>query len=79
MTQFPLKFKKSYVDPFFPKNKEMRFFQKNRASSLLSIYDPLTSCKKLEKTNEPIPRIVRYARTNQPTNQPTNAPTGMNL
>ena len=41
--------KNPIFDPFFPQNGEMRLFQKNRASSLLSIYHPLTSCKKLEK------------------------------
>ena len=58
--------------PFLAQNSEMRFFPKNRASSLLSIYDPLTSCKKLEKNNKPIPRKVRYAPTNEPTNERTN-------
>ena len=72
MTQFSLIFKKPFFDPFSPQNSEMRFFPKNRTSSLLSIYDPLTPCKKLEKNNEPIPRKVRHERTNQPTNQPTD-------
>ena len=55
--------KTSYLgqfDPFFPKNGETGFFMENRGPSLLTIYHPLTSCKKLEKTNEPIPRKVRY-------------------
>ena len=49
--------------PFFPFLGKMRIFPKNRALSLLSIYGPLTSCKISEKTNEPIPRKVRYRRT----------------
>ena len=60
-----LKSEKIIFWSLFPQNGEMRFFLKNRASSLLSIYDPLASCKKLEKTNEPIPRKVRHERTNQ--------------
>ena len=46
--------------PFSPIFQKMRIFQKNRALSLLSIDGPLTSCKISEKTNEPIPRKVRY-------------------
>ena len=34
----------------------MRIFPKNPALSLFYIYDRLTSCKKSEKTNEPILR-----------------------
>ena len=37
------------LTPFFPKNGKWDFFQKNRALSLLRIYRPLTSCKKLDK------------------------------
>ena len=37
-----------------------RFFFKNRALSLLYPYGVLTSCKKLEKTNE---RSLRYLKT----------------
>ena len=33
-----------------------RFFPKNPVMSLFKIYEPLTSCKISEKTNEPIPR-----------------------
>ena len=40
--------------PFWPKNGQMDFFLKNRAPSVSSLYGPLTSCKKSEKTNEPI-------------------------
>ena len=46
--------------PFFAIFQKMRIFPKNPALSLLSIYGPLTSCKISEKTNEPIPRKVRY-------------------
>ena len=62
-------------DPFCPQNGEIGFFLENRAPSLLSIYSPLTSCKKLEKTNEPMLRKVRYERTDER----TDALTGMNL
>ena len=56
--------KKLFLTPFGPKNGGWGFFPTNLAPSLFSIYDPLTSCKKIEKTNEPIPRKVRYERTN---------------
>ena len=49
-----------FFGPFFPIFQKMRIFLKNRALSLLSIYGPLTSCKISEKTNEPIPRKVRF-------------------
>ena len=32
------------------------FFFENRAPSLFSVYGPLSSCKKAEQTNDPIPR-----------------------
>ena len=35
---------------------KMGVFGKNRASSVFSVYGPLTSCKESEKTNEPILR-----------------------
>ena len=38
------------------------FFFKNRALSLLYPYGSLTSCNKLEKTNE---RFLRYLKTDQ--------------
>ena len=41
---------------FLPKFWQKWIFHKNLAPSLFSIYSPLTSCKKLEKTNEPIQR-----------------------
>ena len=44
-----------------------RFFFKNRALSLLYPYGALTSCKKLEKTNE---RSLRYLKTDQRTDGP---------
>ena len=49
--------------PFFPIFQKMRIFPKNPALSLFIIYGPLTSCKISEKTNEPIPRKVRYGLT----------------
>ena len=45
---------------FFPICDSRRFFFKNRALSLLYPYGTLTSCKKLEKTNE---RSLRYLKT----------------
>ena len=39
---------------------KMRIFPKNRALSLFYIYGPLTSYKKIEKTNEPILRTLRH-------------------
>ena len=44
----------------FPICDPPRFFFKNRALSLLYPYGALTSCKKLEKTNE---RSLRYLKT----------------
>ena len=49
--------------PFSPFLRKSEFFLKNPALSLLSIYGPLTSCKISKKSNEPIPRKVRYRRT----------------
>ena len=43
--------------------EKMRIFPKNPALSLFYIYGPLTSCKKIEKTNEPILRTMRHGRT----------------
>ena len=49
--------------PFLPIFEKMRIFPKNPALSLFYVYGPLTSCKKLEKTNEPILRTLRHVRT----------------
>ena len=53
-------FKKSGIypifGPFLPKFGQKWIFHINRAPSLFSIYSPLTSCKKSEKSNEAIPR-----------------------
>ena len=46
----------AHFDHFLPQNGKIGFFPKNRASSLFFIYGPLTSCKKSEKTHEPILR-----------------------
>ena len=58
--------------PLFPIFEKMRIFPKNPALSLFYIYGPLTSCKKSEKTNEPIPRTLRYARTDGRTDARTD-------
>ena len=42
-----------------------RFFFKNRALSLLYPYGALTSCKKLEKTNEQSLEIFKDGRTTE--------------
>ena len=44
-----------------------KIFYKDRALSLLYPYDALTSCKKLEKTNE---RSLKYLKTDGRTNGP---------
>ena len=46
-----------------------RFFFKNRALSLLYPYGALTSCKKLEKTNE---HSLRYLKTDTRTHTHTD-------
>ena len=38
----------------------MKFFPKSPVLSLFKVYEPLTSCNILEKTNEVIPKKVRY-------------------
>ena len=53
----------------FPPFVTPKIFSKNRALSLLYPYGALTSCKKLEKTNE---RSLRYLKTNRPTDKPTD-------
>ena len=53
--------------PFLPIFGKMRIFLKNRAPSLFYIYGPLTSCKKLKKTNEPILRTLRHRMTDRQT------------
>jgi len=58
--------------PFDPVSRTTRIFKKNRASSLLFIYDPETSCKKSGKTNERILRKTCYERTDGRTNGRTN-------
>ena len=47
-----------HFGPFLPKFGQTRYFGENRAVSLLSVYGPITSCKRSEKNNEPIPRKV---------------------
>ena len=66
MTQFE-KLTKSpnlgHFRPFLPFFGQTRIFLKNQALSLFSYYGSLTSCKKLEKTNESIQRKLHYRRT----------------
>ena len=52
-----------HIGPFLPNLGKTRIFPKNRAMSLFYVYKPLTSYKKSEKTNEPIPRKLRHGRT----------------
>ena len=47
----------------FPYLRPPTFFFKNRALSLLYPYGALTSCKKLEKNNEPSPRYFKDGLT----------------
>merc|ERR1719494_225858 len=56
----------------FPPFVTPRFFFKNRALSLLYPYGALTSCKKLEKTNE---RSLRYLKTDTRTDGHTHGRT----
>ena len=52
----------------FPPFVTPNIFFKNRALSLLYPYGALTSCRKLEKTDE---HSMRYLKTDQPTDQRT--------
>jgi hypothetical protein len=45
-----------HFGPVLPKFGQTGFFPKNRAPSLFSVYESLTSYRKSEKTLEPIPR-----------------------
>ena len=56
----------------FPTLVTLRDFFKNRALSLLYPYGALTSCKKLEKTNE---RSLRYLKTDTRTDGRTDTHT----
>ena len=60
MIQFCVKVKKPYFEPFLPIFEKMRIFPKNPALSLFYVYGSLTSCKKLEKINEPILGTLRH-------------------
>ena len=48
---------------FLPNLGQMRIFSKNRAPSVLCLYGSWTSCKKSEKSYEPILRNEHYERT----------------
>ena len=66
MTNFPQKSKNPIFGPFwalFAHYRVNEFFPKNPALSLFYVYGPLTSCKKLEKTNEPILRTLHHGQT----------------
>ena len=54
----------------FPNFRTPKIFFKNRALSLLYPYDALTSCKKLEKTQE---QSLRYLKTDRRTDKQTRA------
>jgi hypothetical protein len=47
-----------YFDHIYCHAHFLRIFSKNRALSLFYIYDPLTSCQKSKKSNEPFPRTL---------------------
>ena len=53
--------------PFLAIFGQIRISPKNRAPSVFCTYGPLTSCKKSEKTNEPILRKVRHGQTDRRT------------
>ena len=53
-----------FLTPFSPKWGNEIFSEKSGFITFEHIYDPLTSCKTIEKTNETIPRKVHYERTN---------------
>ena len=67
MTQFLSKSKKTHFGPFWALLGQKRpkgiFFFENRAPSLFNIYGPLTSCRKSEKTNDPILRKTPEGQT----------------
>ena len=54
---------------------KIRIFWENKARSLLSFHQPLTTCQVSEKSNEQIPRKVRHRRTDER----TDGWTGLNL
>ena len=58
-----------FFAPFWPKKGQRAFFFKNRFPSLFYIYGPLTSCKKLEKSLEPIPVTLGYGQTDRQTDK----------
>jgi len=65
--------------PFDPVSMETRIFLKNQASSLFYIHDPLTSCKKSEKSDERFLRLMRSGRTHVCTHGRTNKPEFLGL
>ena len=68
MTQFCAKVQKSYfLGLFGPFWTLFPHFLENES---FTVYGPLTSCKISEKTNEPIPRTLRYGRTHARTHGP---------
>ena len=58
--------KNPILTPFLPQNSRTRIFFENRAPSLFCIYGPLTSCKKSEKSLEPISVTLCHGRTDLP-------------
>ena len=60
------KHQKSPQNGYFPPFISPQDFFQNRALSLLQPYGALTSCKKLEKTNE---RFLRYSKTDTHTDK----------
>ena len=66
--------KKSIFRLIFLKISQTRFFLKNRALSLFSVYGPLTSYQKSEKTDEPILRKTLDRQTERQTDGQTDRP-----
>ena len=61
------------MGPFRPKKGPRDFVLENQAPSLFTDYGPLTSCKKSEKTNDPIPRKTPNGQTDGQTDRQTRA------
>ena len=57
--------KKNPLGRFWSKKGPRDFFFENRALSLFSVYGPLSSCRKSEKTNDPILRKTLEGRTDR--------------
>ena len=55
--------------PLWPIFSKRGIFGKNRAPSLFYVYEALTSCKKAEKSLEPVPVTLCHGQTNRQTDR----------